>query len=66
MSIIVYLCFNLQQFILDFTPFPDPETRNPAYLDLIDKLKSVFDQYPIQKNSLVVDLGGGTGNFTLP
>jgi SAM-dependent methyltransferase len=39
---------------------------NPAYLELIEKLKSVFNQYPIQKGSLVVDLGGGTGNFALP
>jgi SAM-dependent methyltransferase len=39
---------------------------NPAYLELVDKVTSYFSQRGIRKGSLIVDMGGGTGNFSLP
>jgi len=39
---------------------------NPAYLQLVDKVMAFFRELPIKKDSLVADLGCGTGNFTLP
>ncbi|MBW1766759.1 MAG: methyltransferase domain-containing protein [Deltaproteobacteria bacterium] len=39
---------------------------NPAYLELVDKVTMFFKELGLKKGSLVVDLGGGTGNFTLP
>ena len=38
---------------------------NPAYMQLLDKVVRYFKELPIKKRSLVADLGGGTGNFTL-
>jgi len=40
---------------------------NPAYLELIGLVKEYFQkEVVINKGSLVVDMGGGTGNFSLP
>ena len=47
----------------------DPVTiggANPAYLELVEKATRFFAGLELQKGSLVADLGGGTGNFTLP
>ena len=39
---------------------------NPAYIKLVDKVTMFFKELGLKRGSLVVDLGGGTGNFTLP
>ncbi len=47
----------------------DPVTiggSNPAYLQLVAKATRFFAGLGLKKGSLVADLGGGTGNFTLP
>ena len=47
----------------------DPVTiggSNPAYLELVAKATRFFAGLELKRGSLVADLGGGTGNFTLP
>lgn len=39
---------------------------NPAYTKLQKYLSDQFMLYPVEKNDLVVDFGGGTGNFSIP
>ena len=39
---------------------------NPAYMELVDKVTMFFKGLGLKRGSLVADLGGGTGNFTLP
>lgn len=39
---------------------------NPAYEGLVNKVSRFFSNGVIKKDSLFVDLGGGTGNFTIP
>ncbi|MFW6226251.1 MAG: class I SAM-dependent methyltransferase, partial [bacterium] len=38
---------------------------NPAYIGLVKKVINHFEDQDIKKDSLIIDLGGGTGNFTL-
>jgi ubiquinone/menaquinone biosynthesis C-methylase UbiE len=39
---------------------------NKAYEELVNKVFKSFGYGTIEKDSLVLDLGGGTGNFTMP
>ena len=39
---------------------------NPAYNQLVDKVITFFQKLSIKKDSLIVDFGGGTGNFAIP
>lgn len=39
---------------------------NPAYVELVDKVNNYFSNIDIPDESLILDLGGGTGNFSIP
>lgn len=39
---------------------------NPAYMELVNKVQNHFKDFGLSDNSLLVDLGGGTGNFSIP
>jgi len=39
---------------------------NPAYLALVKKVTDSFRNFQVRPDSLIADLGGGTGNFTIP
>lgn len=38
---------------------------NPAYLHLMDRVVDAFDEFRMEDGACIVDLGGGTGNFSL-
>lgn len=38
---------------------------NPSYINLFKKVIQHFEEQKIKENSLIIDLGGGTGNFTI-
>ncbi len=42
------------------------EGSNPAYLALVEKVKASFRNFSVQPDSFIVDLGSGTGNFSIP
>lgn len=39
---------------------------NPAYEELVSHVSGVFNSGIIKPDSLIADIGGGTGNFTIP
>ena len=38
---------------------------NPAYIGLVKKILNHFKEQNLQRDDLIIDLGGGTGSFTL-